>query len=86
MKYEIINNGHSISFYRLSEKENGGITHIFEWGALDDYYITAALKGRERDLAEKYMKELSAEVLQELNRTAVSRKALQKLFNFLKGE
>lgn len=86
MKYLIISDGVRIAFHRFSEKENEGITRIFEWDVWHGQYIDNALKDRERALVEKYKAELSAEVLQELNRTAVARKALQDLFAFLKDE
>lgn len=86
MNYKIINFNSHIAFYRLSEKENEGIIRIFEWDVWHGQYIDNALKDRERALAKKYEKGLSAEVLQELNRTAVAREALQDLFAFLKDE
>lgn len=86
MNYKIIDFNSHISFFRLSEKEHEGITHIFEWSAWHGQYIDNALKDRERALAEKYKEELSAEVLKELNRTEVARKDLQDLFAFLKDE
>ena len=86
MNCKIIDFNSHISFYRFSEKENEGITRIFEWDVWHGQYIDNALKDRERALAKKYEKELSAEVLQELNRTAVAREALLDLFAFLKDE
>ena len=89
MKYLIISDGVRIAFHRLHtemKEEFVGVTHTFEWDFWHSQYIIGVLKGRERALAEKYEKELSAEVLQELNRTAVARQALLDLFNFLRDE
>ena len=94
MKYLIISNGVRIAFNRLAEEteeteeteEIVYVTHTFEWDVRHGQYIIGVLKGRERALAEKYEKKLSAKVLQELNRTAGARKALQDLFAFLKDE
>lgn len=90
MKCLIISDGVRIAFHRLHTEMKvelvGGVTHTFEWDFWHSQYIIGVLKGRERALAEKYEKELSAEVLQELNRTAVARQALLDLFNFLRDE
>lgn len=94
MKYLIISNGDRIAFNRLAEEteetekteEIVYVTHTFEWDVWHGQYIIGVLEGRERALAKKYEKKLSAEVLQELNRTAVARQALLDLFNFLRDE
>lgn len=88
MKCLIISNGVRIAFHRLAEETEEIVyaTHTFEWDVCHGQYIDNALKDRERALAEKYKKKLNAKVLQELNRTAVAREALQDLFAFLKDE